>query len=87
MDIRIGKYKLSSSSKGFTISEVKVKTDGSNPGTEYDTDKTYHPTLVSALDNVLNRKIKESEATTLKELLVDFQRARDELKALWGGLI
>jgi len=89
MNIKIGKYRLISSAKDFTISETKVGSDETkkNFGEEFDADKTYHPNLASALENVLNRKIKESEATTLKELLSDVTAARAELREIWGGLV
>lgn len=88
MNIRVGKYRLSSTNKDFTITEVtKGTTPGNkNFGEEYDTDHSYHPSLPKALENLLKRKVLESDATTLKELLNAHTEARDELNALFSGL-
>jgi hypothetical protein len=89
MDIRIGNYRLTSGPKDFTITEVKVNADkeSKNIGKEYDTDASYHPTLESALNNVLKRGLLKSDATTLWELLKELQSSRTELKELFNQLV
>ena len=88
MNIKIGKFKLTSSSRDFTVSETKTGSDETkkNFGEEFDADKTYHPTLYSALENILNRKVRQSDATTLNGLLDAHNEARVELQTIWGGL-
>ena len=90
MNIRIGKYRLSSTegSKDFTVTEVKTNKDkeSKNFGNEYDTDPAYFSTLDHALNNVLKCGLLKSDAVTLWALLKELQASREELKALWSGL-
>jgi len=83
MNIKIGKYRLTSSSHDFAVSEPTV----SEKGKEYNNNPSYHPTLISALENVLKRKVMQSEATTLNQLVKDVQASREELQSLLGGLV
>jgi len=86
MNIQVGKYKLTSSLHDFTVSETKATTQGKKIGTEFESNYSYHPTLVSALENILKRRVMQSDATTLKQLVRDVQESREELQSLLGGL-
>ena len=74
MDIRIGKYRLTSDRYNYIVSEVKVLgKDSKTPGVETFTDFTYFPTILSALNDVLRRDTRKSSATTLEQLLKELQ--------------
>lgn len=75
-DIRIGDYRMMSDAHGWKVARVaKRGPESANPGEEYLADESYHgPNAASAINNVLQRHLLASDATTLAEL-------RDELDA------
>ncbi len=89
MNIIIGKYRLTSGPKDFTVSEIKINdTEGSkNFGKEYDSESTYWSSLPHALEYLLKRRMLESDATTLEELLKGHQNARAELTSLFNAIV
>jgi hypothetical protein len=88
MKIRIGDYSLSTSASAFRVSEIKKNSDKDSEhfGEEYESEHTYPSSLENALNDILNRKVKESDAVTLEQLLKSHTDARNELRELWGSL-
>lgn len=86
MNIRIGNYRLTAGTNDFVISEVKINQTEKNKGQEYDADSQYFPTIDSALNSVLRRRLLKSDATTLGDLLTEFKSYRMELQGLFKGI-
>lgn len=75
MDIKIGKYVLKNDDRQYTLSEMKISKGEKTAGEEIISNITYHPSITSALEALLERKIKTSDATTLSEIKKDFSEA------------
>ena len=75
MEIEIGKYIITSDSLCVTLNEKKKIEKGENKGNEYLSAIGYFNTVESCLEEILQLKIKESQATSIKELL-------DEIKEI-----
>jgi hypothetical protein len=76
MKIKLTKeYFLTSDPYNFIIAEEITK--GKHKGKLKHL--TYHPTIEQALTGCLRRKMMESDATTMKELLADFWNVTDQL--------
>ena len=74
MRIEIGTYLLTNGAKDFVVAVSTGKFDKEGKETSYQ--HSYHPTLESALSNILKRKILKSEATTLLELKKEIRKFR-----------
>jgi len=84
MDIKIGEYKLLTDSEQFIVARPRKNKTGKNKGEIIDTDKTYHPNVESALNNLLQRKLIKSDAETLSELKNDLNAFKTELREFWN---
>ena len=84
MNIKIGNYNLTSDACQFIVSETKTNNqEGSKHfGEEYESNYTYHPTIESALNGVLKRRLRASDATTLEQLKKELQEHRRELQGI-----
>lgn len=71
MEIPIGKYVITSDSLCFTINEKKKVQKGENKGKEYLYPILHYNTIESCLGGLLQLKIKDSDATSLEELVVE----------------
>jgi len=80
MDIKVGKFRLTSDERQIIVCHQKRIKLGKNKGDIVDQDFTYHPTLESAFQNLLNRKVLASKATTIKELIEDLNKYKREIK-------
>lgn len=80
MNIKVGKYNITDVDNQYVVTETKVVRGGKTVGTEKAANHTYHPTIESALTNVLRRKVHESDATTLEQLRRDVHDAVAWLK-------
>lgn len=84
MNIKIGKYRLSSDSMNFIISEIKVfGEDSKKTGEEYDSEYTYYASLEQAFNGLFDKRLRESDANTLEELVNDVKAVRNELKEIF----
>lgn len=83
MNIKIGNYKITSDAFQFILSETKVKTSGKNEGLEYDTNHQHFPTISGALNSLVGKRLRKSEATTLAGLRKDLKQIRSELYVLF----
>lgn len=81
MDIKIGKYVLRNDDRQYTLSETKISKGGKTAGEEIISNTTYHPSITAALEALLERKIKSSDATTLAELKRDVHESMTWIKA------
>ena len=83
MYIEIGKYVLSSDSCNFIISDpydvTAKKINRENP--------SYHCTIESAINGVLKRRMRKSDATTLIELKNELAAHRTELTSIFKEII
>ncbi len=76
MNIPIGKYWLSSDRHNYVISKPPVK---GNDGKVRYPDPTYHSNLSSAFTDLLGRRLRQTDAATLKELKSALDGHREEL--------
>lgn len=87
MNIRVGTYRLTAGPNDFEISEVKTGLTGKRKGKEVITNTQYFPSIESALNNVLKRRLLKSDATALADLLNELKTHRTELQELFKALI
>ena len=87
MDIKLGKYRLSTDACQYIISEPKARVVGKNIGLMDDTNQSYHATIEQAFNNVLKRRLLKSDATTLIELRNELRQHRAELQAMFKEII
>lgn len=86
MKIKRGKYTLFSDRFSYWLKEDKVVQKGENKGRVYDTTVCgYHPHIDSLLKAFVEAKMKESDATSMKKLLEDVKKIKDDLLALIDG--
>lgn len=83
MNIRVGNYKITSDKSQYVVSEIKEHTDGKNIGLEYETAFKFYPHISYAINSLVERQLKDSDATTLAELRKDLKQIRTELYALF----
>lgn len=76
-------FYLESDDMQFMIRKYNGKTSIGADGKERDSFETigYYPSIHSALNHILKMKVKESTATTLKELSEDMKRIENMIKA------
>ncbi len=85
MRIKIGKYVLTSGAKDFQVTELYISEGERTKAEELEKDTTYLDSLEGALNNILKRKLLDSDATTLAQLLKELQEHRAELRyLLWN---
>ena len=75
MEIKVGKYVITSDSLCIILNEKKKIQKGENEGKEYLSAVGYYNTVESCMEGLLQHKIKKSDATSIKELL-------DEIKEI-----
>lgn len=69
MKIEMGKYSITSDPLCIILNEKKAIKSGENKGKEYISPVGYYPTVEDCMDALIERKIRESQATSFKELL------------------
>ena len=80
MNVTMEKYNLISDERQYIVSEMRTVKEGRTAGDKTKVNQTYHPTLRSALNNILERKFKESKATTWEGLKNDLKIATDWIR-------
>ncbi len=63
------------------MTEMKKVKEGEKKGEEYEANQTYYPSLASALNSLIQKRLKDSDATTLMELKNDLKVIKEELYA------
>jgi hypothetical protein len=70
LEIPIGKdYVITSDPLSIILNEKRVVQEGENKGREYLTSIGFYNTMDGCLEDLLQLKIRKSEATSLKELI------------------
>ncbi len=85
MNIKIGDYRLRSDSRNYIVSSAEKKRD--KKGNEFYEKCTYHPSIENAISNILQRRLKKSEATSIGGLLKEIKNIRGELKDIFKETI
>ena len=78
--INLGKHVLTSDANNWTIAEPRVVQSGERAGAVVDYPIGYYPTLPSALSALLELRLRDSEATTLRELAAEVAAFRREVR-------
>lgn len=89
MEIKIGKYTITSDPLCIILNETKTIKNGKRKGEKYLSPIGYYIGVEGCLDALLELKIRESQATSIKELLdevketgkfirEEFQKARSK---------
>ena len=73
---------MSSDSLNIILSRELIVEDGKNKGKKYLKAYAFYPTVVQALEGVLNEKMGESKARTLKTLLHEHQQLLTHFREL-----
>ena len=81
MQIRIGDYEITSDSWSVMVTKEGVsKPSDKNPEGKPKKDLVgYYPRLSMALEGILERQIRDSEATTVQQLLTEIQAAKEAI--------
>lgn len=70
MNIRVGKYVITSDNLQFILNEASERGEKSkNQGEEYLRPISYHPTLDTLLTSTYLREMRQNEATNIYELI------------------
>ena len=81
MNIRIGKYAITSDSICLTLHEVATRGENAkNPGEEYLSAIGYYGDLEQCMQGLLRHVGRTSEATTIRELLDEIRSIRKMTK-------
>jgi hypothetical protein len=80
MEIKIGKFIITSDDRQYVLSEEKISKSGKSEGNTYTDDIGYYCKLVDVLNALLELKLRRSDATTLGEFKNDYMSFREELK-------
>lgn len=83
-DIRIGRYRITSDPHNWIVSEVKSYETGAREGEEYESNPQYCGSLEQALNLLLSRALRESDARSLQELKDEINLWRGEVLAALG---
>lgn len=75
MEIEIGKYVITSDPLCIILNEKKKVKSGENEGKEYISPVGYYHTVEDCMEGLLQHKIRESQATSIRELV-------DEIKGI-----
>lgn len=76
MNIRIDKYAITSDPLQYILNDVCVRGEKSKcPGEEYLSPIGYYPTLHGLLTALFDKKLRTSDAVTVKDLLRDISDA------------
>jgi len=89
MQIKVGDYEITSDKFNIIISEVitpkrKKSKEGGQP---YTLVRGYFHSLKEAFQGLLGMKLKDSEATTLRELAESLERIEKEILSVVKGLV
>ena len=83
--IGIGKYRLTTDSLQFIVSQMKTHRTGPLKGQRTEVELTFHPTLISAVQNIMKRKVLASKVSTMKELITEIKK-QNKLIQSWFDL-
>jgi len=87
MKIPVGKYVITSDPYQYIVNEKKISKKGKNMGKEYLTPASYHNTVESAMQDIIERRIRSCEATTIKELIQEVGQIKTTVKQALKGVI
>ena len=88
MDIRIGNYRIKSDSYCVAVmKEIITQSKGRSPGgKKREVLVGYYPRLGMALEGLLERQIKDSEAETVGQLLAEIRAAKEVIREVTQGV-
>ena len=85
MEIPVGKYVITSDSNNIILNEKKKHKTGKNAGEESLSPVAFFFNITSCMEHIINEGIRESQATSLKELMAEVEKIRKRVeKALKG---
>lgn len=82
MDIRIGEHAIMSDSCNFILAKITQ----TSKGEESKRYIGFYASLENLFKGLLKFKIRESEATDLKQLIADIKKIKEEIKEYWEGI-
>ncbi len=85
LKIDIGKYVITSDPHNIIVNIEKVKQEGDNAGQKYLSPISYHRTLPDAIESMTQKNIRDSDATTLKQLYKELKELRALLEKSLEG--
>lgn len=78
---------LESDSRQYMLKKYKKTKDKETGETKYFvSDTTYHPTIAQVVRSMLNRKVRDSTAATLKEMMDEYTRIEKEMLEICKNL-
>ena len=86
MKIEIGGYIITSDSKNVMLNKKSVIKAGENAGQETQTTVGYYTDLTHCLQGLVDQAVRESSATSVKELLTEIRALKQEIADKLGGI-
>jgi len=83
MNIKIGKYTITSDERQFIVTEVKLARKGINKGKDVEINQTFHTSLQSTMENILKRKVLGSKVTSIKELITLIEEQKVQMEKIF----
>ena len=88
MKIFIDSYLIHSDDElNIKVSTPRIAQTGKKKGEAIQTRTTYHSTIEEAANELLKRKVKSSDANSLKELIAEVQSFKEIIRDSLGELI
>ena len=86
IDILIGDdYKITSDTMNYKLQKKMIAQSGKSIGEERWETVTYHGTVVSALHSYKERKLKDSDATSMASFLHELELIKSEINKVLEG--
>ncbi len=87
MDIKIGKYQLTSDKLQFIVYQRYKPQTGKTKGTIQNIEYTYHISLQSAFEEILRRKTLASKAKSIEALIIFLKKQKAEIQKLFNATL
>ncbi len=86
MRIEISNYVITSESRNIILNKAMTVQEGERAGEEYLSPIGFYSTVEQAMKAVGNHKIKQSEATSIKELMKEVREIRKLIEEVLEGV-
>ncbi len=84
MDIKIGRFRLTSDDRQFIVSQFKTNRKGANAGKKVEINFTYHTSLIDAFRNIYKRKVLASKVESVEEVITLLKEQNKYLQELFA---
>ena len=86
MKIEVGNIVITSDSKSVGLNKKSIAKSGDKAGQEVLTPYAWYMNLTQAMEGIVDQRVRESNATSFKELLAEVKALRQEIREMLGGI-